>query len=51
MAIKFFNAVLPSVPRTEDRQQLQFFSAIKQALDELKNNFVISDQGIVAKKG
>lgn len=51
MAIKFFNAVLPSVPRTEDRQQLQFLSAIKQALDELKNNFVISDQGIVAKKG
>lgn len=51
MAIKFFNAVLPSVPRTDDRQQLQFFSAIKQALDELKQNFVISDQGIVAKKG
>ena len=51
MAKKFFNAVLPSVPRTEDRQQLQFFSAIKQALDELKQNFVVSDQGIVSRSG
>lgn len=51
MAKKFYNAVLPSVPRTEDRQQLQFLSAIKQALDELKQNFVVSAQGIVSRVG
>ena len=48
---KFFSAVLPPVPKTEDRQTLQFLSSVKKALDELKNNIVISDQGIVASKG
>ena len=51
MANKVINSVLPPAPRTGDRQALQFFSAIKQALDELRNNFVISDQGIVARRG
>ena len=48
---KFFNAVLPPVPRTEDRQTLQFLSSVKKALDELKNNIVISGEGIVSARG
>jgi len=48
---KLINAVLPPVPRTEDRQTLQFFSAIKQAIDELKTGVVVSDQGVVSRLG
>lgn len=48
---KLINAVLPSVPRTGDRQTLQFLSALKQSIDEIRNNIVVSDQGIVSKVG
>jgi hypothetical protein len=48
---KLINAILPPVPKTDDRQTLQFFSAIKQALDEIKNSVVVSRQGVVSRIG
>jgi hypothetical protein len=48
---KLINAVLPPVPKTDDRQTLQFFSAIKQALDEIKQSVVVSKQGVVSRLG
>ena len=50
-ASKLINAILPPVPKTDDRQTLQFFSAIKQALDEIKNSVVVSNQGVVSRIG
>ena len=50
MAEKIFNAVLPPVPRESDRQVMQFNAAIKQALEELRNNVVLSKDGIVSKR-
>jgi hypothetical protein len=51
VAEKVYNAVLPPCPRSSDRQQLQFNSAVKQALDELKKQLVISQRGTVARAG
>jgi len=51
MTEKIFSAVLPPVPRNSDRQTLQFNAAVKQALDELKKQLVISERGIVSKSG
>jgi len=51
MTEKIFSAVLPPVPRNSDRQTLQFNAAVKQALDELKKQLVISERGIVSKNG
>ena len=51
MANKLFNSIIPPVPKTADRQTLQFLAAIKNALTEISKSAKFTDEGFVARSG
>ena len=51
MANKLFNSIIPPVPKTSDRQTLQFFLALKNALTEISKSATFTDEGFVTRSG
>ena len=51
MANKLFNSIIPPVPKSADRQTLQFFSALRNALTEISKSATFSDEGFVTRSG
>lgn len=51
MTEQLINKSIPPVPRSTDQEQLRFLAAVKEALDTLQSQIVISKEGIVSKFG
>lgn len=51
MATKIVKRAIPPTPRVKDREQLQFFSAIKEAIESLATELKFDDNGVVTRGG
>ena len=46
---RLIKTIIPTAPRSENRESMQFFSAVKRALDELTTSVGISADGFVTR--
>ena len=46
---RLIKTIIPTAPRSENRESMQFFSAVKRALDELTTSIGISADGFVTR--
>lgn len=51
MAEKIVKRAIPPAPRVQDREQLQFFSAIKEAIETLVTEVQFNDSGVATRRG